>query len=134
MKPTTQLILMFVGAGVASYVLVGDLAAEKTADFPMVAAGGEGLAAAGGAYWALKKKSRVGAVLGGVAAGLLVSQAKGILAQQPVASTAASLPAQVMPSGFRIAPRHPEAIPQAEPSSDIMSSLLMPTPAPELLR
>jgi len=131
-KPATKVILTFVGAGVASYLLAGDWASEKTAGFPMAAAGGEGVVAAGGAYWALKKRSRVGAVVGGVAAGLLVSQAKAILAQPVSPAVAAAV--QVPSSGFTIQPRHPAEIPQATPYHGFTVSLSAPEPKPELLR
>lgn len=146
MKPATQLILMFAAAGVASYLIAGDWAAEKTAGFPMVAAGGEGLAAAGGAYWAWKSKSQIGAVLGGAAAGLLVSQAKGMLSPPAAPVPSAPSMAPAASGGFVIGPRHPTQ--QVSAPNPVLSSgtysgvsaapspmLSSPTaPKPELLR
>jgi hypothetical protein len=76
MKESTKLILAFAGAGGASYLLLSGPVAGATENYPMAAPAGEGLVALGGAYgaWKLKGGKRmVSAVVGGVAAGLLVN-------------------------------------------------------------
>lgn len=87
MKETTKLVLMAVGAGVASNLLLGDRVAAMTSDYKMPAAGVEGLGALGGGYYAWKKKSKAGALIGGALAGLLVSSVQGGLLSPAAAAT-----------------------------------------------
>lgn len=110
MKRSTVLILSFAGAGVASAFLLADPVAGATAGSPMLAAGAESLVALGGAYYAWKKNSRAGAIVGGVAAGLLTSVVKGRLGSPPAASSTLALSAPPPVSSMaapQIIDRHP---------------------------
>lgn len=83
MKESTKLVLAFIGSGAVSALALGAPVAEATENFSGVAAGGEGLLALGGGYWAYKKKSLAGAIVGGIAAGLLVETVRaGLMAKQ----------------------------------------------------
>lgn len=86
MKESTKLILMGAGAAVASNILLGDRVAAMTSGYAMPAAGVEGLGAAAGGYFAWKKKSKAGALIGGALAGLLVSSIQGGLMSPPAAA------------------------------------------------
>lgn len=94
MKESTKLILMAVGAGVATNMLLGDRVAAMTSGFALPAAGAEGLGAAAGGYYAWKKKSKAGAIVGGALAGLLVSSVQGGLLTPPAAKPAGGASAQ----------------------------------------
>lgn len=115
MKESTKLILMFGGAGAASYLLLSDPVASATESHPMVAAGGEGLVALGGAYgaWKLKGGKRVAsAIVGGIGVGLLVNSIRAGLSK-PAAS-----------------PPTPLVIAQPVPTPSV--AVGEPTPAPSI--
>lgn len=87
MKEGTKLALMFAGAGVASNMLLGNSVGGYTSAYAMPAAAAEGVGALGGAYYAWKKKSKAGALIGGALAGLLVSTVQsGALSAPPPAA------------------------------------------------
>lgn len=93
MKEGTKLGLMFVGAGVASNMLLGSTVGGYTSAYAMPAAAAEGLGAIGGGYYAWKKKSKAGAIIGGVLAGLLVSSVQGgLLSPAPAKAAGGATP------------------------------------------
>lgn len=99
MKESTKLILMYAGSAVVGNMLLASPVAGATADFPKVAAGGEGAVALGGAYgaWKLKGKKRVAsAILGGLGAGLLVNSIQSGLLTAPAPKPGGATP-QSMP-------------------------------------
>lgn len=97
MKETTKLVLMAVGAGVATNVLLGDRVAAMTSAYALPAAGAEGLGAAGAGYWAWKKKNKAAAIAAGALAGLLVSSVQGgLLTPPPAPPKAGSTPQSTM--------------------------------------
>ncbi len=133
MKTTTQLILAFGVAGVAANLAAGDWAADKTSDYPMAAAGAEGLVALGGAWWALKKSNKIAAIASGAAAGLLVARVRaGLnLPPPPVMSPGVAATMTAPSAGLALAPRQPAAPPAASGFSISAGDLYT---KPELLR
>ena len=129
MKQGTKLIFAFVGAGVAANLLLSKTVAEATSAHPTLAAGGEGLTALGAGYWAYRARSMTAAVIGGVAAGLLVDSLRTsmapVAAPMPVAvgeptgpltSTAIGSPAVLLPRPTAtIATGEPTKVIQAPP-------------------
>lgn len=109
MKDGTKLGLMFVGAGVASNLLLANTVSSYTSSYAMPAAAAEGVGALGGGYYAWKKKSAAGAIIGGALAGLLVASARAMISTPAAGSSA------------------PQS--QAPPTSTTLPNATLPTPA-----